>query len=147
MIKKIISLSLLGLSSTVYAQQEPTLEQFLGAIAGGVICNELVDGNGKKAASAACAVVGYRYGNKILGRNDDLYVYRVNTVSLSQLKRQCRQHVPIEYQYDRYLYDAYVNGCVRRYSEEIRRERLRIIRERQELERRAYEQGYDQSLP
>lgn len=148
MFKKILLLSLLVLSiNQVNAQQEPTLEQFLGAVAGGVICNNLVEGDNRKAASAACAVVGYRYGNKILGRNDDLYAYRVNNVSLSQLQRLCRQQVPVEYQYDRYLYDAYVNGCVRRYSEEIRKERLRIIQERRRLEQQAYEQGYDQSLP
>jgi hypothetical protein len=93
-------------------------------------------------SSAGCTTV-------ILDRN--LYAYAVNNVSLSQLQSQCRQHAPIEYKYRRNLYDAYVNGCVTRHIEEIRRERLRIMRERQELDqelkRRAYEQGYDRSTP
>lgn len=148
MFNKILIFSLLALSiNQVNAQQEPTLEQFLGAVAGGVICHNLVDGSGKKAASAACAVVGYRYGNKILGRNDDLYVYQVNNIDINQLSRLCRKQVPVEYHYDKYLRDAYVNGCVRRYSEEIRKERIRILQERRRLEQQAFEQGYDQTAP
>lgn len=129
--KTLLATSLLLVSSIAVAQENPSAEQILGAIAGGAIGNSIGDGDGRKAATVVGAIIGYRMGEQILGSKEK-YPGIGNTQS--DFRRYCSSRVPTEYFEYNSLRENWVRGCIQR-----------LNREQRELERQAYEDGLNGS--
>lgn len=117
---------LLG-SATAMAQEDPTTEQILGAIAGGALGSTIGDGDGRKAATVIGAIIGYRMGDRVLSPRDHRDFRRLNH---NDFQRWCRHQVPYRYEYDNRLRNQWISGCMNR-----------LNRQKRELEREAYEDG------
>jgi hypothetical protein len=115
------------LSGSVVAQEGPSTEQVLGAIAGGALGSTIGDGDGKKAATVIGAIIGYRMGERVLSTKEHGQFLRLNE---NDFRRYCRHEVPARYGHDRRLADRWVSGCV-----------VRLERQQKELEREAYLDG------
>jgi hypothetical protein len=115
------------LSGSVVAQEGPSTEQVLGAIAGGALGSTIGDGDGKKAATVIGAIIGYRMGERVLSTREHGQFLRLNE---NDFRRYCRHEVPARYGHDRRLADRWVSGCV-----------VRLERQQKELEREAYLDG------
>ncbi len=115
------------LSGSVAAQEGPSTEEILGAIAGGALGSTIGDGDGRKAATVIGAIIGYRMGERVLTTND-----RREFMSLRRddFHRFCRRQVPYEYDRRENLSRMWIQGCVDRLHAQQRR-----------LEREAYEDG------
>jgi uncharacterized protein YcfJ len=113
--------------SSAMAQEGPSTEQVLGAIAGGALGSTIGDGDGRKAATVIGAIIGYRMGERVLNPND-----RREFMSLDRndFIRYCRRQVPYEYDRRENLRKMWIQGCVDRLHTQQRR-----------LEREAYEDG------
>lgn len=116
-------------------------EKLLGAIAGGYLGSTIGGGDGRTAATVLGAIIGYRAGPTILGsdqhnqyqpplysrkrHHSTTYLYKQ-----SDVYKLCEWENP--YHRDSRLYWQYNKGCVQRISQQMR-----------ELEREAYERGYE----
>ena len=128
MLNKLIPVIIVALlSGYASAQEGPSSEQILGAIAGGALGSTIGDGDGKKAATVIGAIIGYRMGERVLAPND-----RREFMSLDRndFVRYCRRQVPYEYDRRENLRKMWIQGCVDRLHTQQRR-----------LEREAYEDG------
>jgi len=123
----VVMFASLLLGSNASAQNGPTSEQLLGAIAGGALGSTIGDGDGRKAATVIGAIIGYRMGERVLNPNE-----RREFVHLGQndLRWYCNREVPHRYMHDRNLSDMWVRGCVQR-----------LHNQQRELERQAYLDG------
>jgi hypothetical protein len=124
----VITAALLLGSPSIMAQEEPTTEQLLGAIAGGALGSTIGDGDGRKAATVIGAIIGYRMGERVLSSNDRRAFTRMGH---DDFRRWCRHEVPYRYENDSRLRNQWISGCVNR-----------LNRQQRELEREAYEDGY-----
>ena len=115
------------LSGSVAAQEGPSTEEILGAIAGGALGSTIGDGDGRKAATVIGAIIGYRMGERVLSTKDHNDFMRLNE---NDFRRWCRNEVPNRYNHDHRLADRWVLGCVHR-----------LERQQKELEREAYMDG------
>ena len=113
--------------SSVMAQEGPSTEQVLGAIAGGALGSTIGDGDGKKAATVIGAIIGWRMGERVLSDNDHRQFMRLDE---NDFRRYCRHEIPGRYSHDRRLAERWVLGCVHR-----------LERQQKELEREAYFDG------
>jgi uncharacterized protein YcfJ len=118
------------LSGPVMAQEGPSTEQVLGAIAGGALGSTIGDGDGRKAATVIGAIVGWRMGERVLSTKDHQAFLTLNE---HDFRRYCRSEVPARYSHDRRLADRWIMGCVHRFE-----------RQQKELEREAYLDGLNQ---
>lgn len=130
--KALLLLGLLVLAPAAHGQQE---EKLLGAVAGGYLGSTIGGGDGKTVATVLGAIIGYNVGPQVLG-NSQGYTYgyhdrqwRQPTYRQADIYKLCDRENP--YHKDSRLYWSYNRGCVQRLSEHVR-----------ELERQAYEQGY-----
>lgn len=132
MLQKLLVAMFVGLlfGSSVMAQEGPSTEQVLGAIAGGALGSTIGDGDGKKAATVIGAIIGYRMGERVLSKDDHTNFMRLNE---NDFRRYCRNEVPSRYSHDRRLADCWVLGCMHR-----------LERQQKELEREAYLDGLNQ---
>ena len=115
------------LSGSVAAQEGPSTEEILGAIAGGALGSTIGDGDGRKAATVIGAIIGYRMGERVLSTKDHNDFMRLNE---NDFRRWCRHEVPARYNHDRRLTERWVLGCTHR-----------LERQQKELEREAYMDG------
>ena len=129
-------------------------EKLLGAIAGGVLGSTVGKGDGRKAATVVGAVLGYRYGERILNsdsnrqsyvpphtreRYNDQYFPQENYprpsheyVRSDRGKRlYCQNNIPHRYSYNDRLRNVWVNGCLERLQQEEDR-----------MAQEAYQDGY-----
>jgi len=133
--KKLILVALLTLIPVAHADPHSNQdkERLLGAIAGGYLSSTIGGGDGKTAATVIGAVLGYKVGPNVLGsehhHDSILYSKRRLRNNQSDVYTLCEYENP--YHRDSKLYWHYNRGCVQRISQQMR-----------ELERRAYEQGY-----
>lgn len=126
-VMKVLFLASLLMSAPALAQQNPSTEQVLGAIAGGALGSTIGSGDGKKAATVIGAIIGWRMGERVLGDEDHRDFLRLDA---RDLQGWCRTEVPQRYAYDQRLARAWVNGCVQRLQNQQR-----------SLERQAYIDG------
>jgi hypothetical protein len=128
MLNKLILVIIVALlSGYANAQEGPSTEEILGAIAGGALGSTIGDGDGRKAATVIGAIIGYRMGERVLNpserkeflsyNGDDFFWY-------------CRRQVPHEYFQQDNLRKMWIKGCVQR----LRTQQI-------QLEREAYEDG------
>lgn len=103
-------------------------EEVLGAIAGAALGSTIGDGDGRKAATVIGAIIGYRMGERVLGKDERSQFLEMTA---QDFRRFCRREVPYRYDQDRRLRERWVNGCV-----------ARLHRQQRELEREAYNDGY-----
>lgn len=126
-------LSTTGFAQDYYAEEKEQQNKLLGAIAGGYLGSTIGGGDGKTAAIVLGAVLGYRHGDKILEGDRHKYnrYHRREHITYRQadVYKICEYRNP--YPRDSRFYWQYNRGCVQRLSEEMR-----------QLERQAYEQGY-----
>ena len=115
------------LSGYAVAQEGPSTEQVLGAIAGGALGSTIGDGDGKKAATVIGAIIGYRMGERVLNKNEHTEFMRLDE---NDFRRWCRNEVPHHYERQDNLRRQWIAGCV-----------VRLQRQQRELERQAYEDG------
>lgn len=115
------------LSGSALAQEGPSTEQVLGAIAGGALGSTIGQGDGRKAATVIGAIIGYRMGERVLQNNDRDHFLELRE---PDLRSYCRHEVPLRYNDRRNLREMWINGCVRRLENQQR-----------ELEREAYLDG------
>lgn len=115
------------LSGYAMAQEGPSTEQVLGAIAGGALGSTIGDGDGRKAATVIGAIIGYRMGERVLSTKEHGEFLNLNQ---NDFRRYCRHEVPGRYSHDRRLSDRWIMGCVHR-----------LERQQKELEREAYLDG------
>jgi len=128
MVQKLLVVMCVGLlSGSVMAQEGPSTEQVLGAIAGGALGSTIGDGDGKKAATVIGVIIGYRMGERVLSTKDH---QNFMTLNEHDFRRYCRNEVPARYSHDRRLADRWTMGCVQRLEQQQR-----------ELEREAYLDG------
>jgi uncharacterized protein YcfJ len=130
MVQKLLVAIFVGLligSSNVNAQESPSTEQVLGAIAGGALGSTIGDGDGRKAATVIGAIIGWRMGERILSNEEHKNFMTLNE---HDFRRYCRHEVPGRYSHDRRLAERWVLGCVHR-----------LERQQKELEREAYFDG------
>ena len=82
------------LSGYAVAQEGPSTEQVLGAIAGGALGSTIGSGDGRKAATVIGAIIGYRMGERVLENHD-----RDRFLELREpdFRRYCRHEVPLRY--------------------------------------------------
>ena len=115
------------LSGYAVAQEGPSSEQVLGAIAGGALGSTIGNGDGRKAATVIGAIIGYRMGERVLNANE-----RREFLSYDKdhFFWYCRREVPHEYYQQDNLRKMWIKGCVDRLERQQRR-----------LEREAYEDG------
>jgi Glycine zipper 2TM domain len=128
MLNKLIPVIIVALlSGYASAQEGPSSEQILGAIAGGALGSTIGDGDGRKAATVIGAIIGYRMGERVLNPNE-----RREFLSLHRddFYRFCRRQVPYEYDRRENLRKMWIQGCVDR-----------LHRQQRRLEREAYEDG------
>jgi uncharacterized protein YcfJ len=132
MVQKVLAVMCVSLlfGSNVMAQEGPSTEQVLGAIAGGALGSTIGDGDGKKAATVIGAIIGYRMGERVLSTKDH---QEFMTLNEHDFRRYCRHEVPARYSHDRRLADRWIMGCVHR-----------LERQQKELEREAYFDGLNQ---
>jgi len=129
MVQKLLVVMVASLlfGSSAMAQEGPSTEQVLGAIAGGALGSTIGDGDGKKAATVIGAIIGYRMGERVLSTKEHGQFLALNE---TDFRRYCRHEVPARYGHDRRLADRWVQGCV-----------VRLERQQKELEREAYLDG------
>jgi uncharacterized protein YcfJ len=132
MVQKVLAVMCVSLlfGSNVMAQESPSTEQVLGAIAGGALGSTIGDGDGKKAATVIGAIIGWRMGERVLSTKDHGQFLTLNE---NDFRRYCRNEVPARYSHDRRLAERWVSGCV-----------VRLERQQKELEREAYLDGLNQ---
>lgn len=121
--------SFMLMSAPLQAQQDPTAEQVLGAIAGGALGSTIGDGDGRKAATVIGAIIGWRMGERVLGKEDHQNFLRLDA---RDLQGWCRTEVPQRYAHDPRLARSWVAGCVQRLQNQQR-----------SLERQAYLDGLE----
>lgn len=116
----ITAILLTGFGSTIAYGQENT-DELLGAIAGGVIGSTIGQGDGQKIATALGILIGADFARN----NTNSYkTYR-------SIRSWCKNNVPSVYLNNDGASRAWVGGCIER-----------LQREQQELERRAYNDGF-----
>jgi uncharacterized protein YcfJ len=132
MVQKLLVVMCVSLlfGSIAMAQEGPSTEQVLGAIAGGALGSTIGDGDGKKAATVIGAIIGYRMGERVLSTKDHQDFMTLNE---HDFRRYCRHEVPSRYNHDRRLTERWIMGCVHR-----------LERQQKELEREAYLDGLNQ---
>ena len=115
------------LSGYASAQEGPSTEEVLGAIAGGALGSTIGQGDGRKAATVIGAIIGYRMGERVLHPRD-----RRDFLSLrgDDFRYFCMREVPYEYNRRDNLRRMWIQGCVER-----------LYRQQRRLEREAYEDG------
>jgi Glycine zipper 2TM domain len=123
----VVMFASLLLGSSAMAQEGPSTEQVLGAIAGGALGSTIGDGDGKKAATVIGAIIGYRMGEHVLHKNEHREFMRLDE---NDFRRWCRNEVPHRYERRDNLRRQWIAGCV-----------VRLQRQQRELERQAYEDG------
>lgn len=113
------------LSGSVLAQEGPSTEQLLGAIAGGALGSTIGQGDGRKAATVIGAIIGYRMGERVLDKHQ-----RDQFLDLREddFRYYCRREVPHEYNRRENLRRMWIQGCVDR-----------LHRQQRRLEKEAYE--------
>ena len=136
------------LSGYANAQEGPSTEQVLGAIAGGALGSTIGDGDGRKAATVIGAIIGYRNGDRLLGhRHQHHGNYQPNTIyhmpSQSFIREECRRMLPLAYEHEWNLRHAWIDGCVKRTYDKIYAQRTQDLMRKRELERRAFLEGYE----
>jgi uncharacterized protein YcfJ len=139
--KTLVAITLALLSTTAYAQSyaedKEQQNKLIGAIAGGYLGSTIGGGDGKTAATVLGAVLGYKFGDKILEDNSHkvynhdskYYGYYQPRYRQADIYKLCDHRNP--YHKDSRMYWSYNRGCVQRLSEQVR-----------QLEQDAYEQGY-----
>jgi len=151
MYKKLLVVMCVSLLSGYVVAQEaegPSTEQVLGAIAGAALGSTIGDGDGRKAATVIGAIIGYRNGDRLLGNSYKHYGpgYQPNTIYTmpSQLfvRQECIRMLPLEYEFEWNLRNAWLDGCVKRTYDQIYTQRRQDLIRKRELERRAYQEGY-----
>lgn len=110
---------LLG-SGNAMAQEEDYSNQLLGAIAGYYLGNSVGDGDGRKAARVIGAVIGWRYGNEILGEEDQEYHHYFRSYGSREFTDYCRANVPTRYDMERGTRRSWIQGCVQALEERKR---------------------------
>lgn len=131
--KILLIVALLTLIPSAYADNEN--EKLLGAIAGGYLGSTIGGGDGRRVATVLGAVIGYNVGPRVLGAEERyqpplLEPRRQMHYKQSDVYRLCEWENP--YHKDSRLFWHYNKGCVQRLSQQLR-----------ELEREAYERGYE----
>ena len=124
---RIVLLSFMLMAAPALAQQDPSAEQVLGAIAGGALGSTIGDGDGRKAATVIGAIIGWRMGERVLGNDDHQDFLRLNA---RDFQGWCRAEVPQRYAHDQRLARSWIAGCVQRLENQQR-----------SLERQAYLAG------
>ena len=128
MLNKLILVIIVALlSGYANAQQGPSTEEILGAIAGGALGSTIGDGDGRKAATVIGAIIGYRMGERVLNPNERKEFLSYNG---DDFFWYCRRQVPHEYFQQDNLRKMWIKGCVQR----LRTQQI-------QLEREAYEDG------
>ena len=130
----ITAILLLG-SGSVMAQEEykeDNSNQLLGAIAGGYLGSSVGDGDGRRAATVIGAILGWRYGNELLGENNYAYQQEFRSYRNNHFYRYCNNIVPPNYSRNEGVRRSWISGCVQR-----------LTIEQQQLEQQAYEAGRD----
>jgi len=128
MLQKLLVVMCVSLQSgTAAAQEGPSTEEILGAIAGGALGSTIGQGDGRKAATVIGAIIGYRMGERVLHPRD-----RRDFLSLrgDDFRYFCMREVPYEYNRRDNLRRMWIQGCVER-----------LYRQQRRLEREAYEDG------
>ena len=115
------------LSGYAMAQEGPSTEQVLGAIAGGALGSTIGDGDGRKAATVIGAIIGYRMGERVLNQDERREFLKYNK---DDFFWYCRSQVPHEYYQQDNLRKMWIQGCVER-----------LHRQQRRLEREAYLDG------
>lgn len=133
----IVFVALLTFASVATASEE---EKVLGAVAGGILGSTVGKGDGKKAATVAGAVLGYKYGEEILGNdkprreysheNDDRHYRKYRSRNYNKYE-YCESMVPARYERNRRVRESWIQGCINR-----------LVEEEEVLARRAYRDGY-----
>ena len=97
MVQKLLVVMCVSLlfGSSAMAQEGPSTEQVLGAIAGGALGSTIGDGDGKKAATVIGAIIGYRMGERVLNKNEHREFMRLDE---NDFRRWCRNEVPHRYE-------------------------------------------------
>ena len=123
-------------------------DKLLAAVAGGVLGSTVGKGDGRKAAIVAGAVLGYRYGERILNSDSNStyrsesyiprehyngqYIPQGNYARSDREKRiYCQNNIPHRYSYNDRLRTVWVSGCLERLQQEEDR-----------LAQEAYQDGY-----
>lgn len=123
----LLAITVALLSGYASAQEGPSSEQILGAIAGGALGSTIGDGDGGKAAIVIGAIIGYRLGERVLNSHERDEFLNLNS---NDLYRFCRRQVPYEYDRRENLRKMWIQGCVDR-----------LHRQQRRLEQEAYEDG------
>lgn len=134
-------------------------DKLLGAIAGGVLGSTVGKGDGRKAATVVGAVLGYRYGDRLLN-SDSNRNYRRESYEPPYIPREhyngqyfpqenyprptheyarsdrskrlyCQNNIPHRYSYNDRLRTVWVSGCLERLQQEEDR-----------MAQEAYQDGY-----
>jgi uncharacterized protein YcfJ len=126
----VIALSFLVGCTNLSAQEGPSNEQILGAIAGGAIGSTIGDGDGRKAAMVLGAIIGYRNGEIIFGRNEKVLKPESYTERRKRFEGYCVKELPVQYSYDYNLARSWIRGCIDK-----------LQKSQRELERQAYIDG------
>ena len=150
---KAVVASLLLLASTSVFAHDPRPDdkeqtnKLLGAVAGGYLGSTIGAGDGKTIATVIGAVLGFRYGNKVLDDHYNQEPRRYVSPPYGYYRQAdiyniCRVENP--YPRESRFFEDYQKGCVQRKSQEIR-EYQRIV-EQQGYKgynsHEIYEQGY-----
>ena len=130
-------------------------EKLLGAIAGGVLGSTVGKGDGRKAATVVGAVLGYRYGERILNSDSNRQSYVPPYIPREHYNGQyfpqenyprpsheyvrsdrgkrlyCQNNIPHRYSHNDRLRNVWVNGCLERLQQEEDR-----------MAQEAYQDGY-----
>ena len=126
----VITATLLLGSGNTMAQEEDSTNQLLGAIAGYYLGNSIGSGDGRDAARVIGAMIGWRYGNKILGADEQQYYRDFSNYGSREFTNYCRNRVPPRFDMDRDTRRYWINGCVQNLEEKKR-----------QLEYEAYQAG------
>jgi len=118
------------LSGYASAQEGPSTEEILGAIAGGALGSTIGDGDGRKAATVIGAIIGYRNGEAILGAGDRELYHESYTDRRRRFETYCTAEVPSYYADNYNLSRNWIRGCVEK-----------LQRRQRDLERQAYLDG------
>ena len=120
-----ISATLLLGCGNAFAQQDPSTEKILGAIAGGTLGNTIGDGDGRKAAIVLGAIIGYRNGEVIFGESTKDTYGESYSQRTRRFERYCRDELPNQYAYDDELARSWIRGC----KEKLNRAQRQLVRQ------------------
>lgn len=97
--------------------------KLLGAIAGGYLGSTIGAGDGKTAATVIGAVLGFRFGDKVLGNEHSpppppRYTPPPVMYRQADIYNVCKRENP--YHQDSRFFESYQRGCIQRESERLR---------------------------